>query len=77
MRGAWAQKAEETSDTLYTLKPATRTCAGEMVYSTCTLTPEENEENVHWALQALPVELLDAREKASQAPTPHLLSPQP
>ena len=35
-----------------------------MVYSTCTCTPEENEENVHWALQTLPVELLDAREQA-------------
>ena len=54
------------------LKPAAETWAGEMVYSTCTLTPEENEENVHWALQTLPVELLDAREKAP-ARTPHLL----
>lgn len=38
---------------------------GELVYSTCTLTTAENEENVAWALQALPeLELLDARERA-------------
>eukprot|EP00427_Karlodinium_veneficum_P036656 CAMPEP_0169281026 /NCGR_PEP_ID=MMETSP1016-20121227/55982_1 /TAXON_ID=342587 /ORGANISM="Karlodinium micrum, Strain CCMP2283" /LENGTH=598 /DNA_ID=CAMNT_0009369513 /DNA_START=18 /DNA_END=1811 /DNA_ORIENTATION=+ len=37
---------------------------GELVYSTCTLTPEENEENVRWALDNLPLELLDAREHA-------------
>ena len=34
---------------------------GELVYSTCTLTPAENEANVCWALQALPLQLLDAR----------------
>jgi len=35
---------------------------GEMVYSTCTLTAEENEENVRWALDELPLDLLDARQ---------------
>lgn len=39
---------------------------GELVYSTCTLTPQENEENVAWALQKLPLKLLDAREKILQ-----------
>ncbi|CAE7684884.1 Nsun6, partial [Symbiodinium pilosum] len=50
------------------LRTAVRLLAegGEMVYSTCTLTPEENEENVHWALSTLPVELLDARQQAFQ-----------
>lgn len=37
---------------------------GELVYSTCTITAEENEENVRWALGELPLELLDARETA-------------
>ena len=41
---------------------------GELVYSTCTLTPQENEENVAWALNKLPLKLLDARETA-QDPT--------
>lgn len=41
---------------------------GELVYSTCTLTPQENEENVAWALNKLPLELLDARQTA-QDPT--------
>ena len=36
---------------------------GELVYSTCTLTPQENEENVAWALDHLPLRLLDARER--------------
>merc|ERR1740121_3477848 len=43
---------------------------GELVYSTCTLTVEENEENVRWALDALPLELLDARERALSATAP-------
>jgi len=34
---------------------------GTLVYSTCTLTAEENEENVSWALASLPLELEDAR----------------
>jgi len=34
---------------------------GELVYSTCTVTPMENEENVRWALDELPLELLNAR----------------
>eukprot|EP00438_Fugacium_kawagutii_P032293 Skav203503 [mRNA] locus=scaffold2089:157746:158660:- [translate_table: standard] len=37
---------------------------GELVYSTCTLTPQENEETVAWALDHLPLVLLDAREHA-------------
>ncbi|CAK0874981.1 unnamed protein product, partial [Prorocentrum cordatum] len=40
---------------------------GDLVYSTCTLLPEENEENVRWALDVLPLELLDAREHAFPA----------
>ena len=39
---------------------------GEMVYSTCTLTPQENEENVAWALETLPLRLLDSRENVLQ-----------
>lgn len=42
---------------------------GELVYSTCTLTPQENEENVAWALQRLPLQLLDAREHVLTATT--------
>lgn len=34
---------------------------GELVYSTCTLTVEENEENVLWARDALNMELVDMR----------------
>merc|ERR1719428_1320443 len=34
---------------------------GTLVYSTCTLTAEENEENVAWALASLPLDLEDAR----------------
>ena len=34
---------------------------GELVYSTCTLTLEENEENIAWALESLGMELLEAR----------------
>eukprot|EP00928_Gymnodinium_smaydae_P052938 TRINITY_DN37055_c0_g1_i1.p1 TRINITY_DN37055_c0_g1~~TRINITY_DN37055_c0_g1_i1.p1 ORF type:complete len:636 (+),score=91.34 TRINITY_DN37055_c0_g1_i1:91-1998(+) len=37
---------------------------GEMVYSTCTLSAEENEENVAWACTNLPLELLNARDRA-------------
>ena len=40
---------------------------GELVYSTCTLTPQENEENVAWALSNLPLRLLDAREHVATA----------
>jgi len=48
------------------LRTASRLLAeeGELVYSTCTVTPQENEENVRWALDELPLELLDAREHA-------------
>lgn len=33
---------------------------GTLVYSTCSLEPEENELNIAWALENLPVELHDA-----------------
>ncbi|EKX50189.1 hypothetical protein GUITHDRAFT_104001 [Guillardia theta CCMP2712] len=33
---------------------------GRLVYSTCTINPEENECNVAWALKALPLKLLRA-----------------
>mmetsp|Transcript_158375 Transcript_158375/g.507998 ORF Transcript_158375/g.507998 Transcript_158375/m.507998 type:complete len:129 (-) Transcript_158375:88-474(-) len=44
------------------LSGRTFTVQGFMVYSTCTLAAEENEENVRWALDNLPLDLLDARE---------------
>ena len=36
---------------------------GELVYSTCTYDPLENEENVAFILQHYPMELLDSKEK--------------
>jgi hypothetical protein len=44
---------------------------GTLVYSTCTLTAEENEENVSWALASLPLKLEDARAAVFQAPPGH------
>lgn len=32
---------------------------GCLVYSTCTVTPEENSENIEWALSKFPLELLE------------------
>ena len=36
---------------------------GELVYSTCTYDPLENEENVAYILKKYPMELLDSKEK--------------
>jgi 16S rRNA C967 or C1407 C5-methylase (RsmB/RsmF family) len=30
---------------------------GEIVYATCSMEPEENEQNIDWALQKLPVKV--------------------
>ena len=42
---------------------------GEIVYSTCSLEPEENEFNVDWAVQTLDVELVDSDCYGEPAPT--------
>ena len=39
---------------------------GELVYSTCTYDPLENEENVAFILANYPMELLDSREEFSE-----------
>ena len=47
------------------LKAAVDVCKGEIVYSTCSLEKEENEEVIEWALDNLNVELQEIKLKAS------------
>merc|ERR1740129_1929313 len=66
----WGKTMAEVRDHAEYQRQFLRTAAqllrpgGHLVYSTCTLMPEENEENVRWALDALPLDLEDARKHA-------------
>jgi tRNA (cytosine40_48-C5)-methyltransferase len=51
------QKAKQQKDLLKAAVSALKP-AGELVYSTCSLEPEENEEVIEWALETLGIELL-------------------
>mmetsp|Transcript_83783 Transcript_83783/g.191228 ORF Transcript_83783/g.191228 Transcript_83783/m.191228 type:complete len:218 (+) Transcript_83783:1024-1677(+) len=45
---------------------------GTVTYSTCSVTIDENEGNVRWALDNLPLKLVDAREGVVNSPMPGL-----
>lgn len=42
---------------------------GELVYATCSLEPEENEFNIHWAIKNLPLKIAEIKCHGTEAPT--------